>query len=102
LSINYPERSGSTRTAVWLVLFRNSTGGSVTISQARIAALTGLGLRTVEGAIRRLKKAGLVTIERKGNNLKGVGSTYRLRARVREVETGVDGSANPHVDVGCT
>jgi DNA-binding transcriptional ArsR family regulator len=91
-----------TDAVVWLVLFRNSTGGNVTISQARIATLTGLGLRTVEGAIRRLKQAGLVRVERRGNNLKGIGSTYRLRGRIREVEAGENRCAYPHVGADCT
>lgn len=62
---------------VWLTLFRDARGRTVTVSQAYIADRLGVCRRTVSRAIGRLQAVRLVSIERSGGFRRGP-NTYRL------------------------
>jgi hypothetical protein len=70
---------GRADVAVWLVLYRDSEGGTAQVGQGRIAARAGVCRRTVTLAIGRLKRAGLVEVIRRGGIGRGL-SAYRIRA----------------------
>lgn len=62
---------------VWLVLFRDSHGQTAKSAQAYIAGRSGLCVRTVKAAIKRLRAAGLVDVVRRGGFRRGI-SVYKV------------------------
>ena len=83
---------------VYLYLdFRAGSRGWYRTSQPVIAEDLGIGLRSVEKAVPRLRDAGLLTTQRKGNRAGEI--TYGIVARVPH-ETAVPLDADPHADAG--
>jgi hypothetical protein len=85
----------SSEVEVWLFLFRWSVKGVTSTAQAEIVRKTGMSLTTVQGAMRRLKRLGLLVMIRRGNNLTEVPSMYRLCGRIREAEAATTPPAGP-------
>lgn len=64
--------------AVWLLLFRDTKPeGLARTSQADLARRAGVTTRTVERSIRKLARAGLLTLVHRGGLSRGP-STYRI------------------------
>jgi len=68
---------GKADIATWLVLFRDTRNGSVSISQANIARRAGVSDRAVRTAIEKLVGNGLLTVLVQGGLNRGV-SRYRV------------------------
>jgi CRP-like cAMP-binding protein len=82
VDVTLRELSGA-EAKVWLVLFRDAQkDGTVRASQTDIARRSGLTVRAVKKAIRRLKSQGLIQVLRQGRLNVGP-SQYRLRAIVK-------------------
>ena len=64
-------------TAVWLVLWRDTKGGTARTSQADLARRAGIAERTARRAVDRLERSGLLTVTYRGGLRRGV-STYRI------------------------
>lgn len=62
---------------VWLVLYRDAYGGTARSAQAYIAQRSGVCVRTVKTAIRRLIEAGLLEVVHQGGLNRGL-SIYRV------------------------
>jgi hypothetical protein len=66
--------------AVWLILYRDTKpNGLARVSQADLARRAGADDRTVRRALRRLTKAKLLSVVRRGGLRRGP-STYRVHA----------------------
>ena len=65
--------------AVWLILYRDSRGGTARTGQADIARRAGINVRTVRRAIRRLERRGLLQVAYQGGLNRGA-SAYRVIA----------------------
>ena len=71
-----------TESLVWLLLFRRANGsGSVSASNRGIVAQTGLGLRSVARAMKRLKSLGLIADKRLSSHKGDGASLYQMAAR---------------------
>ena len=70
-------------TAVWLVLWRDTKGGTARTSQADLARRAGISDRTARRAIERLRRLGLLAVVHRGGLRRGV-STYRVHPLTRE------------------
>ena len=76
--------------AVWIVLYRESRGGTACISQRQIAERAGCGADSVNKAVKSLARMGLLKVVRKGTMLgkdqdgkvKGLSSKYRVRGLI--------------------
>lgn len=65
--------------AVWLALFRHgSADGLATVARSRVVAMTGLTVKTVSAALRRLIDAGCLERLKHGGPSGGV-AVYRLK-----------------------
>lgn len=64
--------------AVWLLLYRDTKGGTARTSQADLARRAGIAVRTVRYALRRLVAKGLLRVVRRGGIGRGP-STYHVR-----------------------
>lgn len=63
--------------AVWLILYRDTRNGTARTSQADIARRSGLSVRGVAKAMRRLEKRGLLRVVYRGGLNRGA-SRYRV------------------------
>lgn len=69
----------TTAQACWWIVFRETKpDGLARVSHSRIAECIGLSVRTVKRAMKRLERAGLLTVVRRGG-LRDGASTYRVR-----------------------
>jgi hypothetical protein len=76
--------------AVWLVLYRDTKAdGLARTSQADMARRAGIDGRSVRRALRRLERAGLVTVVRRGGLRQGP-SNYRIRPFASESQADAD------------
>ena len=64
-------------TAVWLVLWRDTKGGTARTSQADLARRAGIGRRTVVRIINKLASKGLLRIVHRGGLNRGM-NVYRV------------------------
>ena len=62
---------------VWMVLFRDARGDAARSAQSYIARRSGVCLRTVKAAIKRLTRTGLVEVVHQGGSNRGL-SIYRI------------------------
>lgn len=69
--------------AVWLILWRDTKAGIARTSQADLARRAGTTTRTVERAVRRLIRAGLLTVVRRGGLGRGP-SSYRVHPHTNQ------------------
>ena len=92
------QRVSPPASCVWLVLFRNSRDGEVTISREKIANITGLSGRYVGRKLRELESAGMLRVEVRGRKNSGP-SRYRLltisTGQGSPLETGSTGHPRP-------
>lgn len=63
---------------VWLVLYRDTRNGSARTAQEDIARRSGLTVRSVRTAIRKLEKGGLLVVKYRGGLNTGV-SIYQVK-----------------------
>ena len=65
--------------SVWLILFRDTRDGTARTAQADLARRAGIGVRTVQRAVKRLTERGLLRVIRPGR-LRGGPSDYAISA----------------------
>ena len=63
--------------AVWLVLYRDTKGGTAKTGQTWIAKRAGVNARTVRSALTKLKRRGLVDVVKRGGPSAGL-AVYRV------------------------
>jgi DNA-binding MarR family transcriptional regulator len=68
---------------VWLILYRDTRDGSVSVSQGNIARRAGVTARTVRRVLARLAARGLVKILKRGGLQTGP-SRYQVTAQGKE------------------
>lgn len=84
---------------VWVCLFRHVSGrtGTARLSQERIAEQTGVSLRAVKDAVKVLQDRGLLHLEHRGGNGRGL-SVWRLLSgadtRTGKVQTATEQGAD--------
>ena len=71
--------------ATWFVLYRDTRGGTASVSVRAIAERVGGDPRTVSRALRSLRRRGLVAVVFRGGLNRGV-SRYRVRAIAKPPE----------------
>lgn len=69
--------------AVWLVLYRDTKGGTAKTGQTWIAKRAGVNARTVGRAIHALKESGLIEVLRQGGPNAGA-NLYRVHGTPRK------------------
>lgn len=75
--------------SVWLVLFRHADAtGHVSMALPQLQEKCGVSRNTVRSALKALEEVGLLTIERKGNNVGGIYETsvYKLERQGSKID----------------